>query len=218
MDERLEKWLKELQGMANEHLHVMQLCITADNSNMFTTDLLAGAAINRSLSNIQGFIAMMRNNNYLLAGSIVRLQLDTLLRFFALHLVEKPASLADEILSGKKLSKMRCKEGHHLTDAYLCKKFTETENLPWVMTVYERTSGLIHLSRGHIAITMHSEKNDPERMLRLTIGEKANIVSYEDQEELTQCIIHITELIITYIYGWVKTKESFPARRTMEAT
>ena len=217
MDERLEILLKKLGDMIDDHLRVMQRCLSADDHNLFITNLLAGAAINRSLSNVRGFSAMMKIDNYLLAGSIVRLQLDTLLRFYALHLVKKPQDLASDILSGKKIRKMKSKDDNFLTDAYLCEKFAETEKLPWVRIVYERTSGLIHLSRSHIVITLQSQQDDSEQMFRLAIGEKTMFVSYDDQEELIECMIHITQLIITYVLGWVKTKESFSVKRMPEA-
>lgn len=191
---------------------VMHLCLAADNGNMFTTDLLANAAINRSMSNINGFAAAFKSDNYILASSIIRLQLDTLLRFYALHLVDKPEQLSSDILQGKELRKIKDRDNQLLTDSYLCKKFAQANNMPWVIEVYKGTSGYIHLSQRHVYVTLNT-RDGHENEFQMTINGKAEHVPEMIKKAALECMLHVSQLLVEHIYGWVLTKRNFAARR-----
>lgn len=195
--------------MRDTHIASIKAAIEADNKNIFPVDFLAIAATNRAISNIDGFIQSIDTKNFMLSGTLVRLHLDTLLRFFSIHLVKDPHSLARSILAGEKLRKIKDSDNKNMADAYLRKKFIEREpEEDWINGCYEETSGFVHLSEKHIFSTIGIE-NEDENTIRATIDGSGIDVPTESKIEATQCMAHISKLIIKYIDGWGVTKDAF---------
>lgn len=79
--------------------------VTADNANIFPFDFLANAAINRSVAISTGFRTLIRDQNFICAGALIRLHLDTVLRFMAGFIVDKPHEFATSVMGGKRINK-----------------------------------------------------------------------------------------------------------------
>src|SRR5690606_24875687 len=98
MSKNIESILKKIDEERDRHLSLGKAILEADEDKLFFLDLLAIAALNRSLSNSTAFTRLVRVKNYLVAASLVRLQLDTFLRFFASYLVRDPHEFAKSVL------------------------------------------------------------------------------------------------------------------------
>jgi hypothetical protein len=214
MTDNIQSATQRIRELKKQHLPLLQECLKADGGKIFGVDFLAWAAINRSMSNIDGFLSIVEQQNYILANSILRLQLDTILRFFSIHLVDAPHDFAIRILKGESLKNIKDKQGQKMTDRYLCEKFSEKEDLPWVVTVYERSSGYIHLSDKHIfSLFTDAKEGDDFNTIGLFCGDGGNTaIPKEFKLETIQCMEHITQLILKYIYGWACTKKN-PIKR-----
>lgn len=201
---------QRLLTLKEGHLPLLQECLAADSGKIFEVDFLAWAAVNRSISNLDGFLSVTQQGNYILANSIVRLQLDTVLRFFSVHLVDAPHAHAMRILKGESLKNIKDRQNEKMTDAYLCKTFAEKESLPWITTVYKQTSGYIHLSNKHIfSLFTSAEEGIDSRTISLFCGDGGNsTIPEEFKLETLQCMEHVTHLLLRYIQGWVETKKS----------
>ena len=55
--------LDRLETAAPEHIKLGQLCMEADDGNVFSADLWVNAALKRSLQVLDGFSAMVRARN-----------------------------------------------------------------------------------------------------------------------------------------------------------
>ncbi len=130
----------------------------------------------------------------MLANSIIRLQLDTILRFFAVHLVDAPHDLATRIVEGESLRDVKDRKNNKMTDRYLCDTFSETEKMPWVKTVYERSSGYIHLSNKHIlTLFTGTEEENGNKSFGLFCGDSGNTTIPEEFKlETIECMEHIS--------------------------
>lgn len=128
------------------------------NPNMYTSDFYVIGAVNRTLALIRGFVLMIRERNFVCAAPLVRLQLDTGLRTFALSLVSDPTELAKQLLEGKPLSSLKDSAGKKLRDAYLLDKLEPS--LEWVKVLYRETSGFVHLSERHWFTTIVNTDDD----------------------------------------------------------
>jgi hypothetical protein len=213
MTDNIQTATQRICELKKQHLPLLQECLKADDGKVFGVDFLAWAAINRSMSNIDGFLSIIGQQNYILANSILRLQLDTILRFFAIHLVDAPHDFALRILKGESLKNIKDKQGQKMTDRYLCERFAEKENLAWVVTVYERSSGYIHLSDKHIFSVFSDFKDAKEgdnfNTINLLCGDGGNkAIPEEFKLETIQCMQQITKLILKYVYGWACTKKN----------
>ncbi len=177
--------------------------LSADGGKLFPLDLLAGAAINRSLSNCSAFTLLVRENNYLAAASLVRLQIDSFLRFHAAYLVDDPSSFAISVLAGDEIRKLKDQTGAKMQDWYLAK--SASSDFPWVERVYKATSGFIHLSEKHIFSTMQSVHED--RKISLYIGSDTSHIPNPLWVEMAEGFIAATDALFHYLEGWIFTKK-----------
>jgi len=182
----------------------------ADGGNFFPVDLLALAALNRSANLVLGFTSLIETQNFIAAAPLLRLQIDSCLRFYGVYLVDNPHKFAGAVLKGEQIRKIRDSKGNLMTDRYLVE--CVAKDFPWIVRVYERTSGYIHLSRVHIAsIFGESTKEElEERIAKIAIGPKGEFAKPEHYEEAVSAFIAATEALFHYVIGWVKTKERKP--------
>jgi len=152
---------------------------------MFPLDILAAATIKRSLALISGFTLLVKANNHTCAASLLRLQLDSCLRFFAAFIVDKPHEFAHNVLKGIPIREMNDLNGKKMTDRYLVN--TLSKKYKWMPRVYESTSGFIHLSEKHLLSVFDGTKG--ENTLGLVIGADDKNVPTEIWIELTDAFL-----------------------------
>ena len=108
MTPELELCISKIDDRKDEHLQLIKKMLEADGGNLFPLDLLATAVLKRSMSLCAGFTALVRTGNYTSAASLLRLQLDSCLRFYAAFIVEKPHEFAENVLAGTAVRKCLC--------------------------------------------------------------------------------------------------------------
>lgn len=214
MTDDIQAATQRLLALKEQHLPLLHECLKADGGNIYGVDFLAWAAVSRSISNLDGFLSMAEQGNFVLANSIVRLQLDTVLRFFSIHLVDAPHDHAMRIFKGESVKDMKDRNNNKMTDRYLCDTFAEKENLAWIKTVYEHTSGYIHLSNKHVfALFTGTEESNGNKAFGLFCGDSGKTTIPEEFKlETIECMEHITQLVLKYVHGWVETKKNPPKK------
>ncbi|MBY0544097.1 MAG: hypothetical protein K2Q14_00940 [Gammaproteobacteria bacterium] len=211
----MQKLLTKLFSLKKECLEVCNKNFKACDGKFFYIDFLSMAVLNRAISNIEGYSTMIQKDNYYLLNSILRLQLDTMLRFFSLNISNNPFDTAKKILSGERLDKIKDKDNKKMLDKYLCESFEKYENVNWVKRVYDATSGFIHLSKKHILCCFTDKRElDDNGFLHtgIVIGERSGInIPEEIKIESTECMICVTEILLKYVKKWNSYKESLNA-------
>ena len=144
----------------------------------------------------------MEANNYLCAAPLVRLQLDSVLRFSGAALVDDPHDFALKILAGTPVRRIKDRDGEPMTDARLVGKLKG--DYPWMPNVYEFTSGFIHLSEKHIIHTVHKLGDDGT--MQTMIGPGDEHVPDEFKLEAIQALDAITDVALHFVLSWVLTK------------
>ncbi len=140
--------IEALKASRQAHAKIAFEVLKAAEQKVYAVDFVALGVLHRSIALIDGFTRMVEEKNALCANALLRLQLDNIIRFYAFWLVDDPDSLVLKLLEGGQLNKEKSKNGRLLTDAYLV---SEAEKLyPWLKSVYEETSGFIHLSDTHL--------------------------------------------------------------------
>jgi len=175
------------------------------NHDFYTTDFLVFAVTKRTLSMGRAFLAMIAIPNFGVAAALLRMQLDTALRFSAMALVESPTKFASDILGDLRIDKMRSRTGQRLTDRYLVQRLSASASAPWIERVYEETSGFIHLSGRHMYQTFES-LNETDRTVKF-------VMSAEDVSRPPSAYIEIvtafdatTGLIVSLLTSWLDTR------------
>jgi hypothetical protein len=203
----LEKRFRKLAKLDSVHLSLFKQMAGAYGGAFYGMDLLAFGALNRSKAQIAGFKVLVRSKNLICAGAILRLQLDTALRFYASFLVAEPHKFALDVTAGKRIQDIKDMDGHKMRDAYLVKQLGKVYE--WVPRVYERTSGYVHFSSVHIisAIT-RKPGDDSERKIEIKMSAKDKVLPPELYVEIVDTFIASTEILLTYVHGWVFSKSN----------
>ena len=187
------------------HLELGKQMFEAFGGAMYGMDLLAAGALNRSKAHIAGFRTLLEARNLICAGAILRLQLDTAMRFYAAFLVEQPHEFALAVLRGERVSDLRDRNGKKMTDAYLARRLGE--EYEWVPRVYERTSGYVHLSSTHLMSALSpSEGTEADERLTIKISAADKTLPDEIYVEAADAFRAATVVFLTYVQGWVFTK------------
>jgi hypothetical protein len=169
---------------------------------VLAVDIYSMAIANRTLALLNGFEVLLRSNNYHAAVHLVRLHLDSLLRYAALWHVDNPEDFVREVMNDTQVNHLRDRTGTQMRDTYL--KQLVAQDFPWVSTVYERTSGFIHFSRRHI---LFSTVADAQTLTaQHSVSREDRFVRDESRLEATEAMSAITECIIAYIGWWTATK------------
>jgi hypothetical protein len=202
----LDTGLARLMRLDADHLELVKKMFDAGGGAVYGMDLLAAGALNRSKAHIAGFRQLVEARNLICAGALLRLQLDTALRFHAAFLVERPHDFALAVLDGKRVRDLTDRDGEKMTDAHLVKKLGKEYD--WVPRVYERTSGYIHLSATHLMSAMGPTEADTEAKRSVTIKIAAEDKPLPDwiYIEATDAFRAATEIFLRYVDGWVFTK------------
>lgn len=205
--ELLAQRLDELEGLEDSLLDLAMKCIQAYGGEVYQMDLLANGASNRTLALSSGFRLMIEERNLICAGSLLRLQLDTALRFYAAYLVDDPHAFAQEVLKGTRVDKLKDKDGKPMNDAYLVERFAEAEGLEWLARVYRETSGYIHLSNKHLFSTFN-EVDEEALTVEIKVSATDGNLPEAIYVEAVDAFLAASRLFMKYLHAWGLTKQN----------
>jgi hypothetical protein len=179
----------------------------APGAPMHVMDFLAFAAVKRSNSTALAFRQMIQTWNMVCARSLLRIHIDTALRFSAAWLVEKPHEFATEVLGGARIDKLKDNNGERLTDAYLVK--LRASDHPWLPAVYENLCGYVHFSAKHIFATVQSV-DAVDHSVSLAITDSDFDFPESSWIEILECFRETTGILGEYLHGYASTKRLSP--------
>jgi hypothetical protein len=179
----------------------------SDGSPIFPLDLVAFGAVKRNLSTTSGFLLMIDSWNMVCARSLLRIHIDTSLRFSAAWLVDKPHDFATEVIKGERIDKMKDKLGKRLGDAYLVE--TRSVDYPWLPDVYKTLSGYIHFSGAHIYDSVEKIEKD-DQAISFEISDADLKFPEFSWVEILTCFREATSILAKYLDGYAITKSLSP--------
>jgi hypothetical protein len=200
--------LAKLASLEQAHLDLGHEMFQAYGGAMYGMDFLAAAALNRSKAHIAGFVTLLGARNLVCAGALLRLQLDTAMRFYAAFLVEEPHQFALAVLEGAQIRDFKDRTGAKMTDALLSRKLGE--EFEWVPRVYHKTSGYVHFSAVHMFSSLWPEAgaNDEDRGISIKISAVDNQLPAAVYVEAAEAFCASTEILLRYVHGWIVTKSN----------
>ena len=201
--ENLAEALAKLQKTEDSVWEIAKEMFEADDGKMFPVDLLAIGAMKRTASNTEGFITLVNAKNMPAARSLLRVQLDTFIRFFSIWLVENPHDFAHDVIGGNHIRRIKDRNGKEMTDSYLVKQLTA--DYPWLPIVYDKLCGYVHFSEQHLFNSVQSV-NDEERTLTFAIGKEDNQYPEQSWVEAVDCFTNSVHILFYYLNSWVETK------------
>jgi hypothetical protein len=196
--------LAELRALNKTFLDAGLRMSQAYGGSIYPMDILATGALNRTLAVLSGFCRMIEERNLVCAGALLRLQLDTALRFYASFRVAKPHDFAVRVLAGTPVSKMKDSAGNRLTDHFLVTCLAE--DYEWLPRVYHETSGYVHLSEKHLLAPFSPDPDGQERTLRTHVGAEDKPLPDALYLEATDAFAASAAIFYRYLEGWIFTK------------
>ncbi len=197
--------IQNLRDSREIHLTLGSEISLAANAALFPMDIFAIAVLNRSLCLSEAFCDLLEKKNFVVAASLLRLQLDNLVRFQAAWLVDKPHDFATSVLSGRKISELKDRNGELMKDFYLVKKLSAS--YPQMKEVYKQTSGYIHLSEKHIFNSLGNRERDLKEPFTMKISSTDEFVTDKDYLEALAAFTVITGILFQHAKGWEITKD-----------
>jgi hypothetical protein len=161
----------------------------------------------RALALSVAFRKMITDRNSLVASSIIRMQLDTVLRLYALFWVADPEDFAARVFKGTPINKLKAQDGQPLTDKYLRDRLAERKK--WIPTAYEETSGYIHFSHRHIKAALDvSDRENHHVELQIGPHDVGKPLTYYG--ELLRAFRHLNMMIPVAAEDWFSRLERNP--------
>jgi hypothetical protein len=153
----------------------------------------------RALAQSAAFRQMIVSRNSLVASSILRLQLDTVLRLYALFWVADPEDFASKVFKGTAVDKLKAADGSLMKDKYLRDRVAVKNE--WVPSVYTSASGYIHFSDRHIKAAIHM-KDSKTGHAQVQIGPYDVDKSISYYGELLRAFLHLNMMIPVAAGDW----------------
>jgi hypothetical protein len=188
----LEECISRLQDRVRLHWEAGERLLKNGDGKFVSSHMLFAAVLNRSMGLIRGFCSMI-TDNYICAAPLVRLQLDNLLRFSALWLVNDRDDFAAKVIGGEQINKLKDRDGKQMNDSYLAQQMDK--RIPRLAQAYNEGCGYIHFSDSHL---YHTIVSTGERSVRIEIGEDMG-VREADRKEAVLVMDQMTRLLLSHI-------------------
>ena len=196
-----------LRNDERQMLDIGKRLFGAPGAVFFPLDLLAYAALKRNLSTAAALALLVENFNLVSARALLRVHIDTSLRFAAAWFVDKPQDFASAVHGGARIDKMKDTQGRKLTDARLVELLSPDH--PWLPAVYENLSGFVHLSGSHVAASI-TALDTHTRKVSFHIGKSDYHYPPFSWIEVLDCVHESTAILSHYLRGYIATKAMSP--------
>lgn len=200
----VESLLSELVKDADRIRNVMVEVVSPSGSPMYPLDFMAFAAAKRHASTTTAFVAMLRAWNMVIARALLRLHIDTALRFSAAWHVAEPHEFAKLVLGGERIDKLKSRTGERLTDSHLVQLHKDKH--PWLPNVYQRLSGYVHFSGAHIADAIEG-LGDEDCTVHFLVSDQDLRFPEFSWIEILECFREATSILGEFLQGWGETKK-----------
>ena len=197
------KSLEELANRRNRFIKLTEEMISAYKGTMYPVDIFVIGAVKRAISTAAGFRLLVESWNMICARALLRMQIDTALRFSSVFLVKKPHDFVIRVLKGQQINKLKDKDGNKMTDAYLVSKLAPEYS--WLPVVYKNLSGYVHFSEHHL-IDSIEHINDESRTVSWAITEEDRKFPEFSWAEVVACFNESSDIFMKYLKGWIFTK------------
>ncbi len=214
--EKLGYLKQDRENLLHQGLQLMQ----ADDGKVYPIDFWANAALNRAIALNKGFELLINDANLICAGALVRLMLDTGLRFYAATLVDRPHVFAQRVIKGARVRTLPDRRGNKMTDQHLVKELTK--EYPWVASIYEQACSFVHMSEQHVFGTL-SDIDVDRRSIQVQISGQDPAASPKTCLTTVQVFRACQRLLVELLESWhfakanpEKNAELYAERRRAE--
>jgi len=190
-----------LNDLISENINVGKEMLSASERKMYLPDIFFMGILNRTINLIDAILCLTERWNFVAAGPLIRIHLDTLLCLSYLRTTKNHDSFIMRVLEGKQLRKIKDEGGITLTDIKL--RDYARPLFPQIDNVYMETSRLIHFSDKHVFSCIETVDDTG---FTTFIGKGSSGWTEQSILSLLECTIAITEVILAIVRGWIFQK------------
>ena len=203
--------LSEVKSAESEILDVGLSLMKSADGHMFVFDHFAIATLNRAAAISSAFHNLVNEFNMIAAGALVRIHLDTALRYFASHLVDDCNTFAESVIRGERIDRMVDRDGSRLTDFHLSTEFEKRK--PGIRDLYEWACRYIHFSDAHTTSVLDGVIDRENHVVGIKIG--AIDRELPDDFYIDACTIfaNISRIVVELVQSWIDYKTEQYAER-----
>lgn len=202
MSPETKKSLTALKTGTAEHIKRGKELALICPDGFSTLDLYFFGALNRSAALLTAFVILIEDENFISAAPLLRLELDTSLRLYAAWLVEDPEQLANIVMSGGSINKIKDRDGMFLGDGYLANKLGQDD--PRIESLFKNTSGYIHLSEKHMRNAMEIEDGTGKISIKISPIDK--FVPHSIYKESIEAFVFCSEMVLSLVDGYIQSR------------
>lgn len=166
-------------------------------------DLLAMAATKRHLSTANAIADLVKSWNLVSARALLRVQIDTVLRFSGAWLVRSQDEFARQVTKGTRIDKIKDRTGQPLTDRYLVER--NTQKFSWLPETYRRLSGFVHFSDAHIFATVTALTDDG---FHFELSATDDHYPESSWVEILECFLEVSDFLLDMLRDWIERKSA----------
>lgn len=216
---KYEKLLTEIDNKSKAVIN-MGKQLHAITPKMQVFDFLIIPVLNRTVNLNKGFTTLMRQNNFIAAAPLVRINMDSLLRLYAPRISEYDINtFSSKVLAGEHIRKMKHHNGKDkLTDSFLVEKLSEIEGMEWIKSIYEAGNSFVHFGDG-IIFSSQRVADEQQRTVNVTVGFHDTFIPDSEKEGAIIWMSLITDSIVQQVQIWMYEKakaEGFDIKKLNE--
>lgn len=204
----MESNIVALEELSKKHEEIGNSLSQACNASFFPADILAWSVLERSLQLLKGFCLLMRNEGYVCAVPLLRMQLDSVLRFSGIVTMDDPHGTAQLVMNGKALKDIKGMDGEKMTDKRLVKRFSVKN--PEIQDVYDAACSYVHFSREHFALFLaRCKKINEDGSREIWIGNDDTHIPIENKLGLINDFKGITKAVLNLVEHWCSCRHNY---------
>lgn len=207
--------LQHVKSVESDILDAGMRLMNSADGHMYVFDYFAIATLNRAVALSSAFHTLVSNRNMVAAGALVRIHLDTALRYFASHLVDDCDVFAESVIRGSRIDKMKDRNGKKLTDRHLSTEFEK--QVPGTRDLYERACGYVHFSGVHMASVLDGRVDRENCVVGIKIGATDRDLSDDFYIDACKTFAEISRTIIDLVQSWIDYKNDRYAKQSANA-
>lgn len=202
--------LNELANGRKRLVITTRSLVEACEESIFPADLYFVAACNRALQNLDAFAMAMKADQYSTAMVLLRVQMDSLLRCFAITQTNDPHQTAFRVGTGKRLNELKDKHGCKLSDNRIVKLAIQQGASEALESLYHETSGYVHMSDyAFKSLLAKTRAMGSGEQYRLHIGSTDPDVPAAEKIKQVKIFGQMTLLLTESSKSWTKCRRQF---------
>jgi hypothetical protein len=185
-----------LESLRNEHFLTEEAFSAQANHEFFPCHLLYLAALSRSLELLDGFLLLYKNKQYGNCIALLRMQMDSIMRFYGILITKDMHDTADKVANGVRLDTIKDRDGKLLKDFYIRKCLTKLNPDFDFDSDYKYACGFVHFSDEHFLQLLDRSWDEDASKTRWRLGSDYGHLDASDERAILLAFFRCTNGVL----------------------